>query len=84
MNNASILDLGDVGDYAPSEGNVLAWNGVFWGLAEAIAPYGTINFGGYPTPTNSSIGYVNGDPILSHDNTTAVEVQFINRPGYTK
>jgi hypothetical protein len=84
LNNASILDLGDVGDSAPSEGNVLAWNGVFWGLAEAIAPYGTINFGGYPTPTNSSIGYVNGDPILSHDNTTAVEVQFINRPGYTK
>lgn len=84
LNNGSILDLGDVGDSAPSDGNILAWNGAFWAIAEAIAPYGTVNFSGYPTPTNSSIGYVNEDPILSHDNTTAVEVQFINRPGYTK
>lgn len=84
LNNASILDLGDVNDSAPNPGQFLAWNGVFWGLAEPIAPYGYLNFSGYPTPGTTSIGYVIGDPILSDDNSTAVEVKFIVRPGYIK
>jgi len=84
LNYGYLSDLGDVATTTPASGNILLWNGVFWEFAEPIASYGTINFGGYPTPTNSSIVYANGNPILSHDNTTAVEVQFTTKEGYTK
>lgn len=84
LDSFSIRDFGDVNDAAITDGHYLVWVSALNEFQQAapIAYHGANEFSGYPTPTNASISYADGDVIKEHTDTTDVTCKYLVRPGY--